>query len=440
MRALVPALIGLAGMGLLVLVHELGHFLAALAFGVEVQVLSFGFGPALLKWGRRWRCQLCVIPIGGYCKFKGEDDLRRALARRDRHLERVEEGSIYAAHPAKRMLMYFAGPLSNWLFALVCFTVLLLLPVLVPASEPRIVLSSDYPALYPDANRSAAEAGLKTGDLVQAVDGEPVATFSELRAHLAERKEGPGAVVRARGRDFQIRPEGGLFGLAEFVRPEVATVFKDSPEHDAGLRNSDLIVSIDGRPVGNMLDILLLCKEPVRPIDMGVARQGRVRHIFYTPAARADGLCAVGFTLKQEGKLQIPRSLGEALALAAKETVSILRSDMDYVGSLARGEGRFGDTVAGTLSASSSIGELTSLAFDESRDKGLRIAFLTLAVVSISLALVNLLPLPSLDGGLIILSLAELIRGRNASPKVYLAFQILGFVVMAAAFVLVRFA
>ena len=97
-------------------------------------------------------------------------------------------------------------------------------------------------------------------------------------------------------------------------------------------------------------------------------------------------------------------------------------------------------TVAGTFSASSSIGEMTASGFNRSFNTGLRTALYLLAVVSTSLAVVNLLPLPSLDGGLILLSLIELIKGKNSSPKVYMAFQALGFVLIIAFTLIMNFA
>src|SRR5574344_135362 len=114
MKNILPFAIGLLGISIMILVHELGHYIAARMFHIDVETISFGFGPPLLRWGRNKRYQLCVLPFGGYCKLKGEDDLKRALAKKDRHVENAEEGSLYAASPWKRLFLYLFGPLFNF--------------------------------------------------------------------------------------------------------------------------------------------------------------------------------------------------------------------------------------------------------------------------------------------------------------------------------------
>lgn len=432
--------IGLLGISVMILIHELGHFLAALMLGIEVEIVSFGFGPPIFKWGRRFRFQIGALPFGGYCKMKGESDLKKAIARKDRYVNEAEQGSLYAASPWKRLVLYLLGPVSNILFAIICLFFILMLPVMVPASEPRIVLASDYPELFPDSNDSPARAGMRSGQVVQAVDGIEVKTFEQMEGLLRDRRQNESVLILSEGREYAISPAEGIFGLAEFVNPVVASVADDSPEKAAGLQTGDLIVSANGLPTENMFDILMLRRSGADIVDLKILRSGDFLNVVYYPSKNPDGRINVNFTLRVDGRMERTRTFGEALRQAARQTWSIFDSGLKSLYYILMGQNSVHGTIAGTFSASSSIGEMTASGFNRSFNTGLRTALYLLAVVSTSLAVVNLLPLPSLDGGLILLSIIELIKGKNSSPKVYMAFQALGFVLIIAFTLIMNFA
>lgn len=439
MKNILPFAIGLLGISIMILVHELGHYIAARMFHIDVETISFGFGPPLLRWGRNKRYQLCVLPFGGYCKLKGEDDLKRALAKKDRHVENAEEGSLYAASPWKRLFLYLFGPLFNFVFSIICFFILLVLPVLSPWSQPRVVLASDYPLLFPSANTSPAESGLHTGDLIEKVDGVAVSSFGELQKLLIQRKDSAFVKVTVHGSDHEISPRNGVFGLAEFINPLVASVNESSPEALAGLKKGDRILSINDNDVTNMFDILELRKTGAAQITMKVSREETVREIKYQPAYEGNVL-QIQFALEVEGKMATPRGFGEASVEALKKAASVFSSGIKSIFDILRGKDRLKTTVVGTFAASTSIGEMTAAGFQDSFSKGMRVILYLLGAVSTSLAIANLLPIPSLDGGLILLSFVELIKGRNASPKVYIICQVLGFAVVLLIVLLLQFA
>lgn len=431
--------IGLIGISVMILVHELGHFLAAKLFGIEVEAISFGFGPPIVKWGTKMRFQIGIMPFGGFCKLKGEDDLKRALARKDRHVENTEEGSLYATSPLKRFFLYFAGPLFNVLFAVLCFFILLSLPVLSPASPAKVVLASDYPQLFSNANPSPAAAGLKTGMTVSAVDGIPVSTFEQMQTLLGERRGNSSVMVSSGGMDYTITPVNGIFGLAEFISPVVSSLTPDSPEDIAGLRSGDVIQKINDNDIENMFDILLVRSSCPASVSMTVLRGTRIAELSYEPLSDDSGRMKIGFTLKKEGKMVHNYTFSQALVGAFRQAFSVLSSGFRSLADLIQGKGKLSSTVAGTFSASTSIGELTTAGFHENFSKGLRTALYLLAGVSISLAIANLLPIPTLDGGLMLLSFVEMIAGKNASPKVYLICQVCGFAMVGIIAVLMCF-
>jgi regulator of sigma E protease len=120
----VTILLGLVGLGLMVFLHELGHFVAAKLFGVEVEVFSLGWGTKMVGFTRGGTSyQISWFPIGGYCKMKGEEGLRKAMADNREEIPR-ESGSLFAAPGWKRILIYAAGPLFNVISALVIFTLI----------------------------------------------------------------------------------------------------------------------------------------------------------------------------------------------------------------------------------------------------------------------------------------------------------------------------
>jgi regulator of sigma E protease len=170
-----------------------------------------------------------------------------------------------------------------------------------------------------------------------------------------------------------------------------------------------------------------------------VSREETVREIKYQPAYEGNVL-QIQFALEVEGKMVTPRGFGEASVEALKKAASVFSSGIKSIFDILRGKDRLKTTVVGTFAASTSIGEMTAAGFQDSFSKGMRVILYLLGAVSTSLAIANLLPIPSLDGGLILLSFVELIKGRNASPKVYIICQVLGFAVVLLIVLLLQFA
>ena len=147
--SIISILIGFLGISIMILVHEIGHMLAARACGIRVEALSFGLGPAVFRWGKNvTKYIIRAIPFGGSCKMSGGDDIQNAIRQNKKHIESYEDGSIWSVGPIKRIIAYAAGPLFNIIFAFFCYALLLTIPTVVSVYPSRIVLSSDYPALY----------------------------------------------------------------------------------------------------------------------------------------------------------------------------------------------------------------------------------------------------------------------------------------------------
>lgn len=431
---IVSIAIGLLGISVMVIVHELGHFAAARAFGISVQTLQFGFGPAIFRWGKgETEYRIAAIPFGGMCRMMGQDDLRNAIVQKKKHIETCEEGSIWSVGAGKRILVYLAGPLSNILFAFLCYTILLSMNTVVPYSPARIVVASDYPSLYQVETCAASDAGLATGDTIASIDGIPIDSYEALQAELSERKDAPSIQVETQRGVFELSPEEGVFGILPFKEAVVGHVNMDTPEKKAGLRTGDVIVYANGRRVSNMFD-LLVESSASDYMTLTVQRDDGIHEIsFPNPDS------TLNFTLMQQTRTVPGKDFGTALGIAVRECFKNFKQSIVSLANVIKGKSDAHETLGGTFAASQSMGMLTTKGFAAGFNSGMRIVLFLLASVSISLCVANLLPIPALDGGLIVLSFAELITGHTFQPKLYLGLQITGIAIIALIFVLLTF-
>ncbi len=339
-------LIGFVGLNILIIFHELGHFFAARACGIRVQRLAFGLGPAIVKWHRgETEFRINAIPFGGATTMCGQDDLKRALEKKQKTIEDCEDGSIYAATPWHRIITYFSGPLANILFAVICFIIILLMPVLQVEMNPQIRLTADVPE-YASLPCAAKDAGIVTGDWIYSVDGNGVSSWTELEEQLKNCSDRAFVFVVTQRGLFTVRPVDGKFGL---LPAETYT-------------------------------------ETVTP----------GKHFFQTfgPAFKEVGIQISTFA--------------------------------DALTGIFLGRNKVGETLGGSLSASEHIGAITRNGFKIGFNTGIRVSLYLLASVSISLGIANLLPITALDGGLILISFAEIIAGRTLHPKTYVVLQVVG--------------
>ncbi len=432
---LVSVLIGFLGISIMILVHEFGHMLAARAVGINVEVLSFGFGPALVKFnGKETQYVIRAIPFGGSCKMSGGDDITNAIAQKKKHIETYEDGSIWSVGPLKRIIAYAAGPFANMLFAFLCYAILMTLPTSLSTYPPKIVLSSDYPALYNIQSTAASEAGLVTGDTILSINGQEVTNYTEIQSLLSQNKDSSSVQVQTLRGTFNVQPRDGLFGVLPFQEAVVGHVDPETPEKRAGLKSKDRIIEINGKAVTNMMD-LIEAATLSDYLKLKVLRGEQTVELgFENPGT------SLNFTLVQP-TMKIPgMNFFKALWASGRECFSNFNQSVRSLFNVIRGASDAGETLGGTFAASQSIGMLTTSGFAHGFNSGMRIVLFLLASVSISLAVANLLPIPALDGGLILVSLAELVTRRTFHPKMYLTLQIVGTIMIFVAIGLLSFA
>lgn len=443
---LLKYLVGLVGISLVVVIHEAGHLILAWLNGIEVEVFSFGIGPRL--FGVTIRCtdfRLSALPIGGYCRLKGSDDLSRALRYKNRTFKHIERGSYFAASPVRRILTYGGGVIANILFAILLYALLATLPFQLLSTEARIATIDTYPELFDAADSAASEGGLRNGDIVTALSGRSIADWEELEALLVTSEGVETFTVLRSGRELtrtvhaQLRADGSpRWGLTVMQQAIVGSVRTSSAEERAGLSKGDRIISVNSTTVDNHLDLVSALPNQIEIVVLGVEREGEERTITFLPERDETGRAAYRFSL-ESGYRQ-----GERLPFSLKrgvwQSVRIARLTFDTLASLFRSKSAdLHSTVTGVTRSALIIGDMATLGFEQNPLSGLHALLYLMGVVSISLAVINLVPLPAFDGGQITIALFEWVTGRPIPPRVYYIMQIIGFVMILGFFVVLGF-
>jgi regulator of sigma E protease len=435
----------LVTLGILVVFHELGHYLVARWCGVKVLRFSVGFGRvvAARRFGRdRTEWALSAIPLGGYVKMADEregdvapSDVARAFNRQ----------SVW-----KRIAIVAAGPIANLLLA-----VLLFAGTFMAGIPGQRALLADPPAGTP-----AAAAGIRAGDLVVAIDGDPVKSWQDLRWRLtrAQGHETAAIAVEPAGRagdspvtrtiaignlapaDWEGNALAVLGLRADLGAPLVGEAVPGKPAALAGLAAGDRIVAIDGTPVRSPGDVAAITNaRPALATVFTVERGGATRNFTVTPEAQDQGgrkIGIAGIRLKVDpavaDKLGITVRYGpvEALEQGARKTWELSVFTLKMLGRILVGEASL-KNISGPLTLADFAGQ--------SAQAGLLVFVSYLALISISLGVLNLLPVPLLDGGHLLYYLAEIFKGSPVSDRAFEVGQRIGMAMLAVLMALALF-
>jgi regulator of sigma E protease len=430
---------GLFSLGILVFVHELGHFLIGRRAGIRVTTFSIGFGRGIFSFDRKGtHYKIGWIPIGGYCRFAGEgEDLGD-----DR---KGEPDEFFERPPGARLATVSAGVLFNFIFALMIFTGLNTFGYSYTSMDNRITVVDKRIAPEADVFPALA-AGLQSGDRILAVDGRPTASFARVAEEIATRPEqtlrltiGRDGTTLEKTVTSSLRTEGaGFINIAPFVPAVIESVSNGMPAALAGLRSGDRIVSLDGEPVDSLPLLRALLQETKgRVVDVGLVRDGKAMSFRITPqltppeTAEGQARYTLGFTAP------IPELLSfdsERLALPAAFLQSFsqfgenIRRVVTGIRTLFHKDVQASKAVAGPAR----IIVISGTVMKESSFTGY-LQFL--AMISIALGFFNLLPIPAADGGHIVLIIIEKIRGKRFSFAVLRRIQMVGILLLGLIFV-----
>jgi len=443
---IVTIILGLIGLGVVVVVHELGHFAAARAMGVEVEAFSVGWGPRVAgfkRGGTEWR--FSAFPVGGYCKMKGEESFRKALEEKAPELPR-ETGSFYGASPWRRIVIAVSGPLANVLFALVVFMMVSTIGYSYPTYPNRIVLLSEFDlGVSKQASYPADSAGLKSGDRILSVDGKRIGDFSDLLEGITLSANKPvtlkierdGSVLEKKVTPMLNKETGGgLIGVSYWADPVVGAVGQGSAAQIAGILPGDRIVSIGGAPVRHAIEAqsILLSSKPERSAFV-LDRGGKSVETNVILSWDAQGKSNLGLSFKTDVHVvDGTATLGAAIGAGFDETISTFDATMKGLGSLFMGVDLF-KALSGPARITYMVGQSATEGIQRSAQGGLAVPLNFLAFLSISLFIMNLLPIPALDGGQIVMFVVEGARRRALKPLTIYRYQTIGAFFILAIFV-----
>ncbi|MDR1249745.1 MAG: site-2 protease family protein [Treponema sp.] len=432
---LAKILLGLIGLGAVVFVHELGHFIAARLVGIEVEAFSIGWGkPILKKKVGSVEYRLGMFPIGGYCKMKGEGEFQEAYENHANAVPRTK-GAFYGVSPFRRILVAAAGPGFNLLFAVLVFSIIWGIGFEVRTLDNRIVLVSD---IDPGEKYPADQGGLKTGDRIIDINGRPMENYHDIQELIATNPEKDLSLRALRDGevvDLTVRPDldkssgAGKIGVYFWSEPVISAVAEGSPAAIAGLRAGDRITRINGEDFAYTVALFRILRSQPPILKVDYERDGRPLQTDLVLSYGDSGAADIGISYESV-RFHTPRfSPAGALAKGAQEAGKTFVLSVKSFALLFRGID-LTQAVSGPVRITYMVGDIATEGFSQSFGAGISSMANFLALISIALCIMNLLPLPVLDGGLIILSMIEIIKRKPLHPRFISAFQTVGVVLI----------
>ncbi|ENV46099.1 RIP metalloprotease RseP [Acinetobacter brisouii CIP 110357] len=432
-------------LGPLIAIHEFGHYWVARKLGVKVLVYSIGFGPTVLNWtskksGIQYR--LSALPLGGYVKMLDEregdvkaEDLPFAFNRQS---------------PWKRIAIVAAGPLINLIFAVLLFWILFL-----PQQEQ---LNTRVGKVIPET--PAAIAGLQVGDKVVAIDGKTTPTWEALNFALVDRAGETGQIQVQAEHQGQLKNFSlpiqhflkdqtqsaldtlGFLPYRPKIEPVVDQLVPDGAANRQGMQKGDKIIAIDGVKTPDWFDVVdIVQKSPEKLLKIDVERQGKILQLQVMPQGKRDNMGNVTgmlgvqtksahITVPSQYKQTIQYTPVQAFGKAVQKTGEISSMILNSMTKMVRGliglENLSGPiTIAKVAGQSAEMGWQTFISF--------------MALMSVSLGILNLLPIPMLDGGHLVYYFIEAIRGKPVSEQIQMIGFKIGMVLLGSMMVLALF-
>lgn len=418
---------------ILVFIHELGHFLAAKLFGMRVERFSIGFPPRV--WGfQKGDTDYCIgaTPLGGYVKISGMIDESMDTE----HLQSEPEDWEYRSKPVwQRIITITAGVVFNMILAFFIYFGL-------TYSHGKAVLPiEETDGIYVSETSILNEIGFETGDKVVGVNGEEVVYFNDLvtasnltsdNLNYTVIRDGERVNVPVTPNYLDSLQTRGFLNETHMYPSEITSVPAGRPAAEAGLKAGDRIVSANGDTVLYWLQLVEIIQGAEGPINFGVQREDSLFYASITPDPDTKTIGIASPNVETIGAQRIEygffESIGEGYNQTIEQTVGIVQG--------------FTRMITGDISVSQNLGGPIAIASitREATDTAGWIGFWNItALLSITLAIINILPIPALDGGHLVFLLYEGVTRREPSDKVKMVAQQIGFFLMIGLFIFVMF-
>ncbi len=417
-------------LGVMILVHELGHFLAAKYFEVRVEAFAFGFGPRL--FGKRWGetdYRVCLLPLGGYVKMAGEQPGD----------ERTNDPREFLSKPRwQRLIIAVMGPLMNGALAVV-----LLVGLFMVRFEQLAIHQQDPVLGDVEANSPAALAGLRDGDRIIEIEGKKNPNWEDVTLRIiASAKKAVELRLEREGRSFEVtltptaEPGSGMgyAGWSERVPVQLGDIMPGMPAEKAGLKAGDILATVEGQPILSRRQLPeALQKAAGQPVRVEYLRKDEKRSATLTGVYHQGGEEGAAWRV---GVVLMPKYERVATRLsfveALRESLDQNRKNATLIFQFLQG------VVQRRMSPRSLEGPIGIARLSgQAARQGSSELILLMSAISLNLGIFNLLPIPILDGGVIMLLLFESLMGRDISLRVKERIVQVGFVFLALLFVFV---
>ncbi len=444
---IITIFIGILGLDIVVMVHELGHLIIAKTMGITVETFSIGMGKKIfsLHYKGTEYC-LSIFPLGGYCKMKGEKQFNDAVRNKAKTIV-YDKGSIFSAAPLRRILTYLAGPVFNFLFSILMLSIIWYIGFTTQTYSNKIILLTDYPEIFSGGTNPADTAGLLTGDKILKLNNIPIKSYSDIQEEIYKSANKVLTVLILRDSkniSLSLTPVlntetgTGQIGVAPWINAVVDHVTSGSAADIGGLKPNDLIISANNINVTNYLDIYKVLKNKPQYLKLKIKSGDRIRTTSLVPNYSEDLITDLGISFKAEiinsGKV----GLFTAIKKGFGETIDTFTMTAKSIYLLFNGI-NLKKAVSGPIRISYYVGEVASNSFKDGFKTGFTTIFRFLSMISVALGFANLLPIPIFDGGLLVFTAIELIKGKSLSPGTFYRYQSIGFFIIVIIFFLTTY-
>lgn len=457
-------ILGIILLSILVFVHEMGHLLAGLAVGIKAEAFSIGFGPIIFRKeinGIDFR--LSAFPFGGYCKFKGEipedADISENVENLDTKKE-SEEDDFLNISPLKRIIVYFAGPFFNYLFAFILLIILVSIPSMIELYSPTVSVFRDGKYMHTKQGMTLAyEYGIESGDTITEINGNKVESDNDVLKTINEEtiQKGASEIIFTLNRNGEsinisipsvemLKALSGERALGLYFGDDliIKNIISGSAAEEAELKIGDKIIAINGISANNIADFRpIVMDNPSQKINITIMRNGEeiIREAIPKPVSSKNigtyGSLGVEFEstpikIERVEGVSFPKSISEAF----KESGNYISSYINGLKLLFTGKLSLRENLGGPVR----IIQISSQVISVSAEYRLKTILSFTATISLILFLMNLLPLPVVDGGMIIFCFLELIMRKPLDKKVLIKIQTIGaaFLITLAIFITIN--